>query len=275
MKKKTAANPGLRTIGALGVGLLLAAGAAFVPAEPPADDGPAADAAETAATTTAVEKGTWRIRATGARIIGGYGNNFAYNGQNVRPLEGHAEATVNTADGTGQVVVEVRTTDESGPIRFSADQSFEGTIRIVQRLNTSQMDAARLAQEVWLHGDTGNEAPVMPKLFNYFATWGPGSISVNGNEAVPMIGSHTMFSEQARGENGRIAKNGEPYSPMKQDKTGYTNPGETEFHVVAHTTEPDQNNFPPHTAWIHLHFSDVEVLEKPDGVSIPYTADGQ
>ena len=31
----------------------------------------------------------------------------------------------------------------------------------------------------------------------------------------------------------------------------------TKFHFVAHTMQPDQNNFPPHTAWIHLHFSIV------------------
>ncbi len=31
-------------------------------------------------------KGVWKIQATGARIIGGYGNNFAYNGENVRAL---------------------------------------------------------------------------------------------------------------------------------------------------------------------------------------------
>ena len=38
------------------------------------------------------------------------------------------------------------------------------------------------------------------------------------------------------------------------------------------TVQPDQNNFPPHTAWIHLHFSDVRVLGKPDGVQVPRVA---
>jgi len=222
--------------------------------------------------TTTVKEGQWHIRATGTRIIGGYGHNFAYNGENVRPVQGQATMRLNTADGTGELEITVRTTSESGPIRFSADQAWEGEIRIVQRLNTSQMDAARVAEEAWLHGDTGNEAPVMPKVWNYFATWGPSQIWVNGEQVVPMIGSHTMFSEQARGADGKIARNGQIYSPMVQDKEGFTNPRETEFHYVAHTTQPDQNNFPPHTAWIHLHFSDVEVLEKPAGVEIPYTA---
>ncbi len=84
-----------------------------------------------------------------------------------------------------------------------------------------------------------------------------------------MVGSHTMFSEQARGPDGRIQDgSGAVYSPMARVKTGFVSPNETEFHFVAHTMQPDQNNFPPHTAWIHLHFSNVRVLESPDGVQI-------
>lgn len=218
-------------------------------------------------------EGAWRIQATGARIIGGYGDNFAYDGTNVRPLDGRAEMRVDPEAGTARLEIELRTTDASGPIRFSADRSFEGEIRIVQEFDTGRAAQARIAQEVFLHGDTGNEAPVMPRIYNYFATWGPSKIGVNGEEVVPMIGSHTMFSERARGPDGRIVNaSGEVYSPMAADKTGFTDPEATEFHYVAHTTEPDQDNFPPHTAWIHLHFSEVEVLEQPEGVEIPYEA---
>lgn len=249
--------------GLFGFTALLAVSSGFVPT-----DDPLPDAVSSAEHTIA--EGQWHIRADGARIIGGYGDNFAYGGDDVRHLDGHAEMRLNTADGTGELEITIRTTPKSGPVHFSADQSWEGEIRIVKRLNTEQMDMARVEEEVWLHGDTGNEAPVMPRLFNYFATWGPSQIFVNGEEVVPMIGSHTMFSEQARGADGRIAKAGDVYSPMAQDKTGFTKPSETEFHYVAHTTQPDQNNFPPHTAWIHLHFSDVEVLEKPADVEIPY-----
>ena len=247
-----------KVVGA-GIGILALAGMMTAAAPRPAVD-PATKADD-----------VWRIRATDARIIGGYGDNFAYNGENVRSLKGHAEATVNAEAGTGEIVVEVETTPESGPIRFSKDQSWTGKIRIVQKLNTNEMAKARIAEETYLHGDTGNEAPVMPKIYNYFATWGPAKIFVNGEEVVPMIGSHTMFTEQARREDGKIARDGEVYSPKLQDKTGFTDPQETEFHFVAHTAEPDKNNFPPHTGWIHLQFDDVEVSSKPADVEIPHT----
>lgn len=249
--------------GLVGLTALVTASSGFAPTEGPV---PAAEEP----TERVVADGQWHIRASGARIIGGYGDNFAYDGENVRSLDGEAEMRLNTADGTGELEITIRTTPESGPIHFSENQSWEGEIRMVKRLNTEQMDMARVEEEAWLHGDTGNEAPVMPRIFNYFATWGPSQIFVNGEEVVPMIGSHTMFSEQARGPDGKIAKAGDVYSPMVADKAGFTNPSETEFHYVAHTTQPDQNNFPPHTAWVHLHFSDVEVLEKPADVEIPY-----
>lgn len=233
--------------------------------------GVAASALSFAAPSAPTVDGTWEIEATEARIIGGYGHNFAYDGTDVRPLDGRAEMTLDTEAGSARLEIELSTTEASGPIRFSEEQSFEGDIRIVQEFDTSRAAQARIAQDVFLHGDTGNEAPVMPRIYNYFATWGPSKIWVNGEEVVPMIGSHTMFSEQARGEDGKIVNaSGEVYSPMTADKTGFTDPAETEFHYVAHTTEPDQDNFPPHTAWIHLHFSDVEVVRKPEGVEIPY-----
>ncbi len=218
--------------------------------------------------------GTWRLEATGVRIIGGYGNNFAYDGENVRWLDGKAQIELDPTNGTGQIVVEVETTRDSGPIRYSKDASWNGTIRIVQQLNTREMEGARIVESQMLHGDSGNEAPVMPTIYNYFATWGPSKIWVNGEEVVPMVGSHTMFSEQARGPDGSI-KNGSGmhYSPMAQVKTGFVSPNQTEFHFVAHTMQPDQNNFPPHTAWIHLQFSNVRVLERPDGVRIPRQVD--
>ena len=222
------------------------------------------------------QESQWHIRASGVRIIGGYGDNFAYDGENVRAARGTAEMRLDPASGKGKLVIEMETTEESGPVHYARNTRWGGAIRIVQTIDTAKMDAARIATETFLHGDTGNEAPVMPKIYNYFATWGPSKITVNGREAVPMVGSHTMLSEQARGPEGRIHKGDQIYSPKLADKTGFTDADELEFHYVAHTTEPDQENFPPHTGWIHLHFSDVEIVSKPGGVEVPYkVASGQ
>jgi hypothetical protein len=237
-----------------------AASVAFMPGPADGPDGPGTRHGD-----------EWKIEATGGKIIGGYGQNFAYDGTNVRAVKGKATATLDMEAGTGRVVVEIETTPESGPIQFSKDQAWTGKIRIVQMLNLDKMKMARMEGDVMLHGDTGNEAPVMPNIFNYFATWGPSKITVNGEEVVPMIGSHTMLSERSRGEDGAIRNHdGMTYSPMAPVKSGFTDASGLEFHVVAHTTQPDKNNFPPHTAWIHLNFANVKVITAPDGEKIPY-----
>lgn len=263
------------TLAALTAVALAGAVVAFAPHAEGSIDSVAATGASGGPDATAQET-AWHIRATGARIIGGYGNNFAYNGENVRPLEGQAEARIDPATGDGTVTITLRTTEASGPIHYAEDTRWSGEIEIVQQLDTEAMQNARIASDVFLHGDTGNEAPVMPRVYNYFATWGPSTITVNGEEAVPMVGSHTMFSEQARGEDGTIRRGETIYHPARvDDKTGFTDPDELEFHYVAHTTEPDQDNFPPHTAWIHLHFSDVEIVSQPADAEVPYTASSE
>ena len=135
----------------LGFVTLLATTTAFAAAgsrDRVAVDDPAGEA-ETSA-------GAWRLEATRVRVVGGYGHNFAYNGENVRWLDGKAEIELDASSGTARIVVEVETTDASGPIRYSKDQSWSGKIRIVQLLNTSQMEGARIAEDLMLHGDTGN-----------------------------------------------------------------------------------------------------------------------
>lgn len=252
-----------------GLGSLALAGAlvAFAPraAETP-------DVADEAAADG--DKWTWHVRATGARIVGGYGDNFAYDGNNVRPLEGKAEMKLNHETGRTSMVIKLRTTEESGPIHFSENKKFEGEIKLVQKLDTRKMKKARIATDLFLHGDTGNEAPVMPRIYNYFASWGPTKVFVNGREVIPMIGGHCMFSEQARNAAGEIVgPDGKPYNPMRRGERGFTDSDETEFHFVVHTNEPDKNNFPPHSGWMHLHFSDVEVVKKPADAEVPYEAD--
>ena len=49
--------------------------------------------------------GQWRLEATGVRIIGGYGNNFAYDGRNVRWMDGKAQIELDPNNGTGRIVI--------------------------------------------------------------------------------------------------------------------------------------------------------------------------
>ncbi len=205
----------------------------------------------------------WVLTATEARIIGGYGDHFQYDGEGVRPVEGQAVVKVDADTGQGTVEAVIRTTRESGPVVLAQDAAFEGELRLVMKVGAP---GTRLAEYIYLHGDTGNEAPVMPKLFNYLAGWAPLDVYEDGRLVYANLGGHFMLSEGSRRPDGTIRKDdGTIYSPKLKAERGFTDPSRTEFHLVAHSTEPDPNNFPPHTVWIHLHFNAVQIEKAKPG----------
>ena len=205
----------------------------------------------------------WELSAGSARIIGGYGDNFAYNGENVRPVEGQAFLQLDANAPRGTVEAVIRTTAESGPIVMAQGEPLTGEIRLVWKTAAPN---ARYDEYVNLHGDTGNEAPVMPKIFTYLAGWAPVDVYVNGQLKYKDLAGHLMFTERSRRPDGTIRKDdGTVYSPKLKAERGFTDANRTEFHLVAHTTEPDSGNFPPHTVWIHLNFGRVVVEEAPSG----------
>ena len=202
------------------------------------------------------EQADWKLEATGARIIGGYGDNFAYDGANVRPIEGTAEITIDVENQRVQATHIIRTTPESGPIQISEDESLQGEIKIVMDLNPAE----RVAEHFYIHGDTGNGPPVMPKIYSFVSAWGPVKIFVDGQLRYELDG-HIMYTERARRPDNTIRKDdGTIYSPELKAEDGFVIPGE-EYHVVVHSTDPDPDNFPPNTQWIHLNFSEVSVLK--------------
>lgn len=220
----------------------------------------------------------WVLKAQRPLIIGGYGDNFSYDGSNVRPLTGFATLELDATARVGTLVARVRTTPESGPLFVSRQTTvengikkvtheyLEGEIRLEMALSP---DTARLQEFEWLHGNTGNEAPVMPDLFNFLAGWGPINVYVNDELAYEGLAGHFMYSEQARREDGTIRReDGTIYSPMLEDKSRFTVPDGREFHVVAHSTVPDPDNFPPHSVWIHLMFFDVFPQQVPAGADV-------
>jgi len=80
------------------------------------------------------------------------------------------------------VVAVFRTTPESGPIRFSKDESIAGDITIVMSDSSEEAPYMEggISEYLWLHGDTGQDAPVMPRQFTFLVGWGRVDVYVNG-----------------------------------------------------------------------------------------------
>ena len=82
-----------------------------------------------------------------------------------------------------------------------------------------------IVHNVYLHGDTAAGQPVLPTVFTYLATWGPGDATLDGepfdNEfeiPAPQWLGHIMVTEGARRTDGFVRTlSGEICNPSRGD----------------------------------------------------------
>ena len=205
-------------------------------------------------------KNSWKLEATEGLLIGGYGDNFVYNGGAVVPIGGKATVDVDAKKDTGRMEVVF-----NGTINPEQGKTYTGEIKLVYAEfdEGSAFWEGGIADYVYLHGDTGQEAPVMPKVKTYLSSWGPVDVFVDGELIYDDLVGHMMYTEGSRDSKTYALYNSNRsgfYSPMNPGDSSIAHPGKREIHFVAHTVEPDKGNFPPHTVWIHLNFQKVVEL---------------
>jgi len=203
----------------------------------------------------------WILEAQDTLIIGEYGHNFAYDGNKVRPVEGKASVNINSETNTGSVVIELKNAKH----QLSADEFIEGDIRIVMEEFEGEQPFKQgaIAENLYLHGDSGNGPPVMPKLFTFLAGWGLVDIYVDGEKEYEDLDAHIMYTEGARVNNKIMKEDGTVYNPKLKSESGFTDSSKREFHIVAHSTDEDKDNFPPNSRWIHINFQEVALRKAP------------
>ena len=208
-------------------------------------------------TTEGSHGDVWKLEATDPLLIGGYGDNFVYDGETVVPLEGKATVNVNGKKNEGSMIAEFY-----GTITPEAGVSYTGNIRIeyTEFSEGSDFWEGGIADYVMLHGDTGQEAPVMPEVITPLASWGPANVYVDDEMVYENLVGHMMYTEGSRDRDTYAIYNQDKtgfYSPKDPGDSSIAHPDEMELHFVAHTVDPDTGNFPPHTIWLHLNYLTV------------------
>ena len=201
----------------------------------------------------------WSLTGTHPFLIGGYGDNFAYDGEGVVALEGGAEVLLNVEEDTGTLTAVV-----NGMIHPEKDKTYSGEIKIVYHVAPTDGPAfweGSVADFIYVHGDTEQGPPVMPKPRAFVAAWTPADVYVNGELVYEGLDGHMMYTERTRDTTTQaIYANAERtafYSPMAPSEEYIVAPDERELHFVAHSTVEDLDNFPPHNVWIHINFEEV------------------
>ena len=206
----------------------------------------------------------WHLKATNGLLIGGYGDNFSYDGSKVVAVPGEAEVLLDAEKDTGTISATF-----TGTINPEKDKTYSGEIKLVynQFMGMMPFQEGGVADFVYVHGDTGQGPPVMPKLRTFLGSWGPADVYVNGELVYQGLDAHIMLTERARdlttyavyADADRTAF----YSPMEPSKGHIVAPDEWELHFMLHSTAEDPDNFPPYTVAIHLNFGTVEELPVP------------
>ena len=202
----------------------------------------------------------WDLKADSPLLIGGYGDNFNYNGSQVVPMLGKAKVILDTERDGGAMVVKLK-----GTINPEKGKTYTGDITIHYAIAKGgpAFREGGVADFIYLHGDTKQGPPVMPKVRAFLAAWGSADIYVNDELVYKGMDGHMMYTERARDPKTRAV--------YKRDRSGFyshkdpangsvVDPNGRELHFVAHSMQQDKGNFPPHTVWIHLNFQNVTDL---------------
>jgi len=205
-------------------------------------------------------KPLWYLEASRPFLIGGYGDNFNYDGSKVTPLLGKAKVILDTQKDSGTMVVRV-----IGTINPEKGKSYTGKIEIYYTIVNKgpAFWEGGVADFVYLHGDTKQGPPVMPKVRSFLAAWGYADVYVNGELVYKGLDGHMMYTERSRDTKINAIYNRDRtgfYSHKDPSNSSIAVPEERELHFVAHSMIQDKENFPPHTAWIHLNFEKVNDL---------------
>ncbi len=198
---------------------------------------------------------SWFIHASSPKVIGGYGDNFAYSGENVRPVEGVLELRLNRSQQRGKITVSLQTTEASGPLHVSAEQSFDGEIALVSQIDPS----STVNEEVFIHGDTGIGGPELPRTYATVVGWSRFDVFVDGALVYEDLSGEWALIQALRKSDGAIRQSGLIYSPLLRDKRGFADPEANEFLLLLHSDAEDSNNVPSYTVALHLVFTEVTI----------------
>ena len=201
-----------------------------------------------------VHSPVWYLKGTRPFLIGGYGDNFSHDGSRVVPLIGKAKVALDTDRNTGTASFTIY-----GTINPEKSKTYTGEITLYYRVGKGgpAFQEGGVADFIYLHGDTKQDAPVMPKSRTFLASWGQADVYINGNLVYPKLMAHIMFTERARDPKTQAIYNKDRsdfYSPKTPADGSIVDPNGRELHFVAHSMKEDKGNFPPHTVWLHVNF---------------------
>lgn len=203
-------------------------------------------------------KPVWFVQAKQPLVIGGYGDNFCYDGEGVQELSGSMWLSVGP-DKSASIYASVSTKQGGEPIQTSTTEKLAGNIEIVAKAD----DFIELKQDLRVNGelDTGNVN--LPSSHAILAGEVIFDLYLEGDLFYENLIGQWSIADALRRMDGSIRQSGLVYSPLLRDKTGFSDPERKEITLILHSDELDEGNQPQYSVAIHLVFSDVTIDKQP------------
>ena len=206
----------------------------------------------------------YHAEGTNVWIVGGYGDNMTYSGEKYTPTNGLFTLDVNDETNEGKLVAEWEVEDW----KYDASRPpATGTMKIIWTDFFGEADFMEggIASDLILHGNSGQEAPVLPTVYSYSAGWGSAETYLDDQLIYSDIIAHYMVTEGTRDPDTHAVHESDGMgkfvpSPKGGDSgNGFVYPDQLIMHVVVHTEVRDPNNWPPFTMFMHVNFEDPTV----------------
>ncbi len=205
----------------------------------------------------------WIVDGTNGYTVGTAETRLSYDGKQVTPIDGSVHFDVNAQTHSGQVVTEV-----TGTLHYLTGQSKTGRWKIVQKTFSDDQPFFQggVAMNVEMHGDSGQESPIYPKVTGMLATWGTADLYLDDQLFQSDLGTHTMLTPAIRTDQHEILKDSSKccYDPANPSE-GYVNPAQDQLTVLLFTKGLYGSTVTDPTAlWVELSFTKVNITQKPD-----------
>ncbi|MCD6484307.1 MAG: hypothetical protein J7L47_04270 [Candidatus Odinarchaeota archaeon] len=174
--------------------------------------------------------------------VGDYGDNFNYNGTNVKAINGYALVNVNATSDSGFVIANVQ---------------YGGNSYIFVMDNFSSNNGIRT--NTTITGQAGISSHSIPAVHAYLIGVGWTDVFENNalvdyqfeSEFFLSVGftddlTHAVYNDTKTGF----------FDPLHSSNV-YIDPNDVEFHMIVHSNVQDLSNDPPYTKAYHLLFEDI------------------
>jgi serine/threonine-protein kinase len=227
-------------------------------------------------------RGNWILEVTeGGLAIGKPLDRMSYDGKTTLSLTNtNVRVVVDPDNDTGEITVSFSA--ENLPFRKQEARSGKWTFTANTFVKTQPFYQGGVAENVRMHGNSGQEGPIYPTIVSPVAAWGTGDLKREGAFITDSRGEpesegisfHMMYMDGVRTTDHSIhkAKDECCYNPS-QPSAGYIDPTKKQL-VLLIFSDPNTykggNN--QDTIWLELHFDLPKVVNRPAGGTTPYVS---